>query len=418
MVKSPFAAGALAHSPFRWFYVGRTVSLFGSGMTPVALAFAILQVRHGQQLFGPVMASEILPNIIMLLIGGSVADHYRRDRLLQFTSIGAGGAQAGIAAVVLTGANPYWIFPLAIMNGAIGAFTAPAIRGIIPELVDPNDIQQANAYLNTSRSVAKIVGPAAAGLLAATVGGGWAIALDALSFLVAGICLARVKTAAHPAVLPPSPLVYQMRAGWSYFIRRPWIWSITAAFTVMNPMQMGAWRVLGPIIALRSFGAAAWGLTLSLQALGLLAASLIMVRLRFAHPLRAAQTAAALVGVPMVVLGLRLGLPCLMCAAIVAGFGSSVAGVAWNTSLQQGVPKDKLSRVMAFDDFGSFAAIPFGLMLAMPAANRWGFAAVETIAGLIWMVAALIPLFERGVRQMTSLDIQEQSIEAENTVLR
>lgn len=415
MVKSLCATGALAHSQFRWFFVGRTVSLFGSGMTPVALAFAILQTRDGQQLLGYVMAAEILPNIVMLLIGGSAADRYRRDRLIQFASVGAGFCQAGIAIVVLTDVNPYWLFPLAIMNGIISAFTAPATRGMVPELVNREDLQQANAYLNTSRSAAKIVGPAAAGVLVATVGGGWGIALDALSFFISAACLARVKTPSHPTA-PQDSLVQQIRQGWTYFVRRPWIWSITGAFALINPVQMGAWRILGPIIALKTFGATGWGLALSLQAVGLLASSVMMLRVHFAHPLRAAMMAEAIVGMPMLVLGLGLGLPYLMAASVVAGIGSTVAGITWNTSLQQGVQRNKMSRVMALDDFGSFLAIPLGLVLAIPAADKFGFTTVEATGGLVWIVVSLLPLLLRGVRQMTDVDIQAQALDAEDAL--
>ncbi len=416
MMKSLFTRGAFAAPQFRWFYMGRTISLLGSGMTPVALAFAILQAHHGQQLLGYIMTAEILPHIVMLLIGGSVADRYRRDRLIQLASVGAGCAQAGIAAIVLTGGNPYGLFPLAVLNGVIGAFTAPATRGIIPELVHREAVQQANAYLATSRSVAKIVGPALAGILAATVGGGWSIAMDSLSFLVAAAFLTRVKTPSHPAPSQRS-LLHEMREGWTYFVRRPWIWSITMAFTVMNPVQMGAWRVLGPIIAKHSVGAAGWGLILSLQAVGLLAASLLMMRLHFARPLRAAMMGAVLVGLPMFALGLGLSFPWLMASAAAAGMGSTVSGIAWSTSLQQGVPKDKLSRVMAFDDFGSFVAIPLGLVAAVPVAERFGFRTIEALGGLVWMLVALLPLSLRGVRQMTVTDIQAQGVECQDTLL-
>jgi MFS family permease len=414
VVRSPWATGALARPQFRWFYLGRTVSLFGSGMTPVALAFAVLQVRHGQELLGYVMAAEILPNVLLLLIGGSLADRYRRDRLMQLASVASGCCQAGIAATVLTGTSPYWLFPLAVMNGAIGAFAAPATRGILADLVDQDEIQEANALLNTSRSVAKILGPAFAGILAATVGGGWGIALDALSFFLAAACLAPVQILS-PARPSPGSLVNQMRQGWAYFARRPWIWSITVAFAGMNPVQMGAWRVLGPIMAQHSFGAAGWGLTLSCQAVGLLAAGIIMLRAHFRHPLTAAMLAAATVGLPMVVLGQRLGLPCLIPAALVAGAGSGFSDIAWNSALQQGIVPQKLSRVMAFDDFGSYVTIPLGLVLAIPAANRWGFPAVETAGGLVWMAVALWPLLLRGVRELTSQDIRALAVDRAET---
>lgn len=141
-----------------------------------------------------------------------------------------------------------------------------------------------------------------------------------------------------------------------------------------------------------------------------------MRRIHFSRPLKTSMTAAALVGLPMVALGLKLGLPALMVAAMVAGIGSTMSSIAWNTSLQQGVPKDKMSRVMAFDDFGSFVGIPVGLVLAMPVADQWGLTTVETIGGLVWMILAVLPLTWHGVRQMTTADIQARGMDSEDAL--
>ncbi len=367
-------------------------------MTPVALAFAVLAVPDGQQLLGYILAAELLPNVLMLLIGGSVADRYRRDRLIQLANVGSGFTQAGIALVVLTGRNPYWIFPLAVANGILGAFTAPATRGIVPELVARDEIKEANSLLNASRSAAKVVGPAVAGILVATLGGGWGIALDAASFFLAALCMARVKIPAYAAATTDSLLI-QMKQGWVYFRSRRWIWSVSGAWGVMNAVQMGAWQVLGPVIAKHSFGVTGWGFTLSVRAVGLLVASVMMLRLSLSRPVRDSMLAAAVIGLPMVLLGQGAALPYLMVAALVAGIGSTISTVAWDTALQQGVPRDKISRVMAFDDFGAYVMIPLGEILALPLANRWGVHPVETSAGLIFMVMALLPLSLRVVRQ-------------------
>lgn len=398
MAITRFTSGALAQSRFRWFYLARTISLFGSGMTPVALAFAVLAVPHGQQLLGYILAAELMPNVLMLLIGGSMADRYRRDRLIQLANVGSGFTQAGIAVVVLTGMNPYWIFPLAVANGILGAFTAPATRGIVPELVQREQLKEANSLLNASRSAAKVVGPAVAGILVATLGGGWGIALDALSFFLAALCMARVNIPAHLAATTDSLLI-QMKQGWVYFRSSRWIWSVSGAWGVMNAVQMGAWQVLGPVIAKHSFGATGWGLTLSVRAVGLMVASVMMLRLSLSRPVRDSMLAAALIGLPMVLLGRGTAWPYLMLAALVAGFGSTISTVAWDTALQQGVPRDKISRVMAFDDFGAYVMIPLGEILALPLANRWGVHTVETWGGLIFMVTALLPLSLRVVRQ-------------------
>ena len=115
------------------------------------------------------------------------------------------------------------------------------------------------------------------------------------------------------------------------------------------------------------------------------------------------------VGLPMVILGFEFPLPYLGIAAVLAGAGSAMAGIAWTTSLQQGIPKDKRSRVMAFDDFGSFVAIPLGLVLVMPTADWLGFTTVEIVGGLMWMIVALLPLASRNVRNMTVGDIQAEA---------
>ena len=417
MSPSRFKTGALSHVRFRWFYLARTISYFGSSMTPVALAFAVLQAPHGQHLLGLILGAELLPNVIMVLIGGSLADRYRRDVLIQLASLGSGLTQAGIAAVVLTGSSPYWILPLAVVSGVIGAFTAPAVRGIVPEVVEKGYISEANALLNTSRSVAKVVGPAAAGVLVASVGGGWGIAVDALSFVLAALCMARVRIPSHPPASTES-LLHQMQEGWAYFRQKRWIWSITGAWTFMNFLQMGAWRVLGPIIAVHSFGSLGWGFALSFQAVGLLLASLAMLRFKLTRPLRDGMAAAALLGIPMVVLGQGLALPYLMAATTIAGIGSTIASIAWDTSLQQGVPQDKLSRVMAFDDFGSYAAIPLGVILAVPAAERLGLHAVVRGAGLAFIAMALLPLSLRLVRRLTAADLEAMGQQEDSTVAR
>ncbi|MHB1629756.1 MAG: MFS transporter [Bacilli bacterium] len=415
MVKSLSKTGALSGSQFRWFYLGRTISLFGSAMTPVALAFAVLQVRQGQHLLGYILAAEILPNVLIVLIGGSIADRYRRDRLTLLSNLGSGLSQTGIAGIVLSGVSPYWIFPLAIVNGVLGAFTSPAMRGIIPEIVDSKDIKQANSLLNTSRSTARIVGPAVAGILVATLGGGWGIAIDAASFFIASVCMARVRISSHPLGSNHS-LLQEMLEGWSYFRRRRWIWSVTGAFALMNPVQMGVWQVLGPIIAKNTFGSAGWGFTLGIKAVGLFIASLAMLRFQLRRPLRDGMIAIALAGLPMIVLGQGYALPVLLIAAALAGVGSTVSGIAWDTSLQQAVPKDMLSRVCSFDDFGSYITIPIGEILAVPLAETFGYNTVATVGGIVFMVAALLPLSERLVRQMTpenirSLNLEESEIE-------
>ncbi len=405
-LKLRLASGALSRSQFRWFYLARTISVFGSGMTPVALAFAVLQAPDGHQLLGYVLAAEILPSVLLVLIGGSVADRYRRDRLIQLSNLGSAATQGAIAALVLTGASPVWLFPLAVANGGLSAFASPAMRGLVPEVVSAAQLGEANALLNTSRAAARILGPTAAGLLVATLGGGWGIALDALSFLLAAACMARVAIPTHPKPAEAPSLAHQLREGWDYFRQQRPIWAITLAFAAINVIWMGVWRVLGPLIAQQSFGPAGWGMVLSVRAVGLLAAGILMMRRRLRHPLREGMVAAAALGLPLIALGARPGLVILMLAAGLAGFGSTVFAVTWDAALQQAVPRDKLSRVLAFDDFGSYITIPLAVILAVPIGHALGFYPVAFVGGLLVILLALLPLAEQTVRTATLPELE------------
>jgi len=386
----------LAGTQFRRFYIGRSISWLGSSMTPVALAFAVLQTPHGESLLGYVLACQVVAHVLLALFGGTFADRYRKDRIIVIGNLGSFVTQTGIAVVVLTHAASGWLFPFALASGALSAISSPALRGLIPEIVEPQQIKVANSLLATSRNASRILGPPAAGVLVAAIGGGWAIAADGLTFALSAAFMAHlqmdVKTGRTRA-----RIWTELREGWLYFRSQRWIWMITAAFTGMNLIQMGVWQVLGPIIALHTFGSAAWGLILGAKSVGLLAASAVLVRVFPRQPLRAGMIGIALSGIPMILLGGAAGVEPLAGAAFVAGAGSDLSQVTWDTTVHQLVPTDRISRVFAFDEVGSYIGIPIGEILAVPLAAHLGYGAVAISGGALFILLALLPLLEPTV---------------------
>ncbi|HEV7713331.1 MAG TPA: MFS transporter, partial [Asanoa sp.] len=127
--------------PFRAFYLGRLVSLAGSAMTPVALAFAILDASGRPGDLGVVLACQLVPHLALLLVGGAVADRLPRRLVLVVANLGAGLTQGAIALVLIGGAYRLALVAgLALAAGALEAFTSPALRGIVPELVARDDL--------------------------------------------------------------------------------------------------------------------------------------------------------------------------------------------------------------------------------------------------------------------------------------
>lgn len=386
---------------FRWFFAGRAVSLAGSFMSPVALAFGVLELTGSATWLASVTATAVVATVATMLLGGGVADRHRRDTVLFLTSLGAGLTQAGVAILLLTHQHPALLLPFSALNGIFQGLTTPALRGIVSNLAAGRGLQQANSLLATAGNLARILGPTAAGLVTASAGGGWAIAADAASFLVAAACFARISLPGVPPRAADGPtMLGDMREGWSYFRSRPWIWSVTLAFTVFNATNAGCWQILGPVIAYDTIGEAGWGLVLSARGAGALLTGVLLARLPLMRrPMRPALSAMALAPLPLIMLGAGADLFWLAAASLLAGVVAEFFTVVWQTVNHTHIPERLLSRVGAHDEFWSFASVPVGQTAAPILAAAFGIAPVALAGGAVaaaaMLVTSLVPVFRR-----------------------
>jgi MFS family permease len=378
-------------------------------MAPVALAFAVLNASGRAGDLGIVLAARMVPLLAFLLIGGATADRISRRTVLIAANLGSGLTQGMVAALLLSG--HYSLVAVAVLeflNGLLAAFTTPALRGLVP-VVAKSDLQRANSLLASVANGAKVFGPSISGLLVAVAGGGPAIACDALSYLIAAACLARlppVVGAATSTGAGRSSTLRDLREGWAVFRGTPWVWPVTLSFCVMNLVQTGTWQILGPQLTKQLSGETMWGLVLSARGVGMLLMSTVMYRLTVRYLARLGQLASVLGALPLLAIGTRLGTPLLVTAAFTAGLGSAMAATSWDTSLQEHIPDQFLSRVAAYDDLLSYIAIPIGQLSVGPLAHRFGGFHLATAAALCYISVALVPLASPALRRLphTSVD--------------
>lgn len=385
---------------FGAFFTARTFSFMGTSMTTVALTFTVLQKTNDARFLGYVLAAHMIPMVAFLILGGGLADRFRRDRILQLSNVSAGVTQAGIAMVALSGANIGYMIPLAVLNGVAEAASLPALRGIVPDLVQKSQLQQTNSLLGSVRNVIRLLGPVLAGFLAATVGGGWATAATAVLFFGSAFAMFFVKMPTHPTS-PSVNIFREIHQGFRYFISLTWVWQVTLTFALVNAIYVGGWQILGPVISEHSIGASGWGIVLSFGAAGVLLGSLILTKVRVKRPLVAGLLSATLLGLPLIALGIGQGLIVLVIGAFVAGLGSAIFGILWDTTLQSQIPKSMISRVTSFDDFGAYVTIPIGQLLAVPIGLAFGYTSVVLAGGLLLVLLALLPLRLSSVRTIT-----------------
>lgn len=390
-------ARSLLTGRFGWFFAGRTVDLFGSSMTTVALALAVLQASGRASDLGLVLAANMIPTLVLMLVGGVIADRYERRTVLVAANTVSFGATGALALILLT--HHYSLvaaMSCGAVSGAASAFASPALRGIVAELAPAGRIQQANALLASARNTVRILGPSVAGVLVATAGGGWAVAADALSYAVAAVLLTRIPRTPVPTAT--TSMWQQLGSGWSAFASLKWVVTLTITGAALNAANVGSWNVLGPSIIGHADGPVAWGAVLSVRAVGLLISSTLLVRFTFAHPLRTGRMLGALAAVPLAALGLGAPAWIVAAAAFIGAIGFSISGITWDTALQRHVPTDHLSRVSAYDDLLSFIAIPASQIATAPLAAAIGARNLALAAAALYAVSSLAPLLNPTVR--------------------
>ena len=369
----PTRLGPLRERNFRLLFLARGSSVLGSAIAPIALAFAVLDDLDGSATeLGLVLAAAAIPQVLFLLVGGVWSDRLRRDVVLIGTDLAMFAAQATVAALLLAGVAELWqLAALQVVRGTAQAFFFPASTGIVPQVIPPAHLQQANALLRLTFSATNVLGAASGGVLVALVGAGWALAFDAATFLASAAFLSRLRLEHTPIAV--RNFLQELSEGWSEFWSRTWLWVIVVAAAFGNMAFSGGFVVLGPVVAKESLGgAAAWGAINACLAAGFVVGGVIMLRVRPERPLLAAVLALVLATPVLGLLAVAAPLAAIAAAAFVAGIGLEVFGVLWDTTVQATIPQDRLSRVSAYDYLGSFVFIPLGLTIAGPISGAVG----------------------------------------------
>jgi MFS family permease len=393
--------GVLGERNFRLFFTGYATSLFGAAMVP--LTFAVLNQGYGATDVGYVLAAETVPLVGLLLAGGVVADRFPRRVSMLGADLVRFGSEGLLAVLLLTGSPRLWVFMvLAGVLGAGQAFFNPAMTGLMPEMVSSERLQAANGLRGVASSTGQILGPSVAGIIVATGGAGWAIAIDSATYAVSAACLWRLAIPPRPASAPSS-LISQLAGGWREFRSRTWLWVIVAQFATFNALSVAPFMVLGAVIAHDHHGgAAAWGAILAVFGVGSIAGGLIAVRLHVRRPLVTATIGAAVFAVPVALIALPAATFLVAGAAGLAGIGQSIFSTLWETTLQKEVPGEALSRVSSYDWLGSVAFVPLGYILVGPLASLLGTRTTLLFAAAWATASCAAVLTTRSVRGLTS----------------
>jgi MFS family permease len=249
-------------------------------------------------------------------------------------------------------------------------------------------------------NIGYVLGALIGGTMVTAFGSGWALLVDAISFLVAGILVWNLDL---PTIVRENKnTVFQdLRSGWREFVSRSWVVTIVIAFAVINLAFESMLQILGPLnFADITNGPKFWSFNLAALTLGMLVGSVISLKIHFARPLLLAMIIIAGASIWDFSLAMKAPIWISLICAFLSGIAIDIFMVAWNTSLQTHVPEESYSRVVAYDALGSYGLSPLGIAAAGPLAHAFGVSTMIYITGAISLIAAIASLCVKSVRDL------------------
>jgi MFS family permease len=392
---------------FRLLFWGQALSVVGDRITPVAIAFAVLGLGSATDL-GLVMAAGGIPFALFGLAGGVWADRVGRRKVMLASDIVRAVSQTATALLLLTGTAEVWMLAaLAFVYGTAAALFMPALIGLIPQTVTQARLQEANGLLALTRSVASVAGPALAGVIVVAAGSGEAIAVDAATFAVSALCLARMRP--NPELAVPAPadpeeperFLAGLREGWHEVRSRTWLrWGLIA-MSVYHVFVLPSVFVLGPALAERELdGASSWAAIVACFGIGGVLGNVVAMRIPLRRPVFIAALALVGASTQAAIIGSGLGTVGIAALELLAGACVALFFTLWDLSIQEQIPRHAVSRVSAYDFSVSLGLMPLGMAMCGPIANAIGLHATLLGMSAIGLAGALGWLAQPSVRRL------------------
>lgn len=391
---------------FYQFFAARTISNFGNGISPVALAFGVLGIEGANAgSLSLVQGARTLPILLLLIVGGTIADKYGRAKVMGLTDMWLSALILIAAWSFISGSPSVWLLTIVgLLAGLLNGIWYPAFAGLTPIIVPEAKLQSANAAIGFGSNIAFMLGTASGGLVVIYWGVGWALAIDAITFLIAGALvypLSKLPQAGQVAAGEKVNFFKELRSGWGEFRTRSWLVAIVIAFAFINMSFEATWAVLGALQSLEAYdGATTWGLILGFMSIGFLLGTIIANKARPKYPLRLVMILMLTEPLFLFVFGTHQPIFMVLIASTAFGLALDLFYVVWSTTIQQNVPAESLSRVNSYDSFGSFVFGPLGIIIAGPVAVVIGIENTLVIGACISVVAIAGSLLVPGVRNL------------------
>ena len=398
---------ALRYRNYRLFFYGQSISLTGTWLTRVAISWLVYRLSRSVFLLGVVGFVGQIPTFLLVPLAGVLADRWDRYRILVVTQVLLMAQVLTLAFLALSQRIEIWhILVLSFVQGLINAFDIPARQTFLVQMVEkPEDLGNAIALNSSMFNSARLVGPAIAGILIATVGEGMCFLVDGLSYLAVIMSLLMMKVKPRKVERPFVHVLYELKEGFRYAFRFLAIRSILVLVGWVSLLGM-SYTVLLPVFAKEVLhgGPGILGFLTSAAGLGALGGAIYLALRQSVFGLgKHIMVATGLGGAGLLFLAFSHSLDLSLLFIVLASFGFMVQMASSNTILQTIVEDDKRGRIMSLYTMAFLGMAPFGNLLVGVLASHIGVPRTIMISGIACMLASLLfyqklPLLREVIR--------------------
>ena len=389
----PATLRALRYRNFQLFFSGQLISLVGTWMQNVAQAWLVYRITNSAALLGAVGFAGQIPVFLLSPAGGLAADRYSRHRVVIATQTASMLLAFALAALTLTHTVRIWhIFALSAALGVVNAFDIPARQSFIVEMVGRDHLMNAIALNSSMFNASRVVGPAIAGILVASIGEGWCFFANAASYIAVILGLVLMRVERRKRVGEDGSPIERLAEGFRFVINNPPVHAILGLLGVVSITGI-PYAVLMPIFADRILhgGPKALGVLMGMSGIGAVAGALLLASRQDLRGLGRWVAAAALAfGATLALFAASRSLWLSNVILMPAGFALMIQMGSSNTLIQSMVPDRLRGRVMSVYSMVFMGLSPIGSLLAGGAAERFGAPYTVAAGGVICMLAALV----------------------------
>ena len=376
------ALRALRHRNFRLFFTGQIISLVGTWMQTIAESWLVYRLTGSAAKLGMVGFCAQIPVFLIAPIGGAAADQSNRRRTLVLTQSAAMLLALAYAILTLTHRIQIWqIFLLAALLGVVNGFDIPTRQAFVVDMVGKEDLMNAIALNSSMFNGARIIGPAVAGILVASVGEGWCFFINSLSYIAVSAGLLMMTVPHRRLAAGSGSPARRIAEGFRFTATTGPIAGLLLLLGLVSLAGM-PYAVLMPIFADRVLhgGARTLGVLMSASGAGALVGAFSLALRRGVSGLgRWVALAAGGFGAALIAFSFSHTIWVSAALLVPVGYALMVEMASSNTLIQAMVPDELRGRVMAVYSMMFMGMAPIGALLAGFAAHAFG--AAETVAG-------------------------------------